>query len=480
MVDVTISDNENTLSKLKRGFNPRNIAVVGAARHNRFFWLKNHLPFHKKHGKLFHVNIDKNEWAGAEALGIQSFSSLIDIPDAIDYVTVSVPREIVPIVLQDCIKKGVAVAHVYAAGFGETGEPEGTRLDQIVKDMAQKANLTVVGPNCMGLFNPSLGIRQLETQYHTKSGNFGFISQSGSQATGVTLEAYAYGIKVSKCISMGNGLVVDTHDLIDYLAEDDETTVIGMYLEGLRDPSRFFRSLRDACKKKPVLIWKVGQTEDAARASEAHSGTSNLRQELWEDLLVRCGAIAVNSLEELIDTTKAIGTLPPAIGVNAGLFAISGGHSTEMANVFSKCGFRIPRLTEQSYDKLSSLVSLIGGNYVNPIQVFGETFNEILEVLSKDDNLDIVAVEVAGGRLSQSEKILAKSIQQIKNFQMNSVKPIIAIVTSSFPRIESSVMESILQRFNEEGIPAFPTFQRGAMALKNVVDYYSRKAYLPD
>ena len=454
--------------------------MVGAARHNNFFWLKNHLPFHQKQGELFHVNIDKNEWPGAEALGVQSFSSLMEIPDPVDYVTVSVPREVVPIVLADCIKKGVTVAHVYAAGFGETGEEEGMRLDHVVSEMTQKAGLPVIGPNCMGLFNPALGIRQLDTQYHGEQGHFGFISQSGSQATGVTMEAYAYDIRMSKCISMGNGLVVDTPDLIDYLAQDEDTKVIGMYLEGFRDPSRFFQSLREACKIKPVLIWKVGQTEDAARASEAHSGTSNLRKELWEALVLRCGAIEVDSVEELIDTTKAITMLPPGINVNAGLFAITGGHSTEMANIFSKCGFRIPRLTERSYQELSSLVSLIGGNYVNPIQAFGDNSNRILDVLSRDENLDVVAVEVSGGRLSQSKKALASKIQEIKDFQANSTKPIITIVASSFPRIESSAMESLLQRFSQEGIPAFPSFQRGARALKNVVDYHSRRAYLPD
>ena len=471
------------LARLERAFNPRNVAVIGAARHNNFSWIRSHLTFHQNHGKVFHVNINQDEWPGAKALGVDCFASLLDIPEPVDYVTVSVPRQVVPRVLEDCIKKEVTAVHVFAAGFGESGEDEGIRLDHEISEMARKSGLLVIGPNCLGLYNPAKGIRQSSGQYYGESGYMGYISQSGTQATGFTMEADANDIKISKCISMGNGLVVDLPDFIDYLAEDEDTKVIGMYVEGPRDPRRFFKSLKEACKKKPVLIWKVGQTEDAARATAAHTNTPYLREDLWSSLVDRCGAIQVDSLEEMIDTIKAVSLIPPATGYNMGLFALSGGHSTEMASVFSRFGFKIPPLTERSYQELGSFFNLQGGNYVNPIQAMGvskEHYARIVDILRKDENLDLVAIELSAGPLSQSQDFLDERIQAIKDSKEGSLKPVILIITTSFPRVDSSVLDSIGNRLAQDGIPCFYSFQRGAQALKRVVTYHTIRAYLSD
>ena len=285
---VTALGKTETLEKMHRGIYPRNIAVFGAARHNQHRWLKSHLPFHEKHGKVFHVNIDEDEWPGAEELGVQNYRSILDIEEPIDYVTISVPRRIVPRLVADCIKKDVALVHIFTAGFEESGEEEGIQLDHEIRDMARASGLLIMGPNCMGLFNPAIGIRQSEGEYHGENGGFAYISQSGSMASGMAMEANAYDVKMSKCISMGNGMILDSPDYIDYLVQDPDTKVIGLYLEGLRNPGRFFKSLQEATKKKPVLVWKVGLTEDAARATEAHTGTSFIRRTCgspcWRDV----------------------------------------------------------------------------------------------------------------------------------------------------------------------------------------------------
>jgi acetyltransferase len=469
---------QELLQKMERGFNPRNVAVVGAARHNQFRWLKCQMPFFENFGKLYHVNVDKDEWAGAEELGVPNYMSLLDIPDEIDYVTISVPRQVVPRILEDCVKKGVAVAHVFAAGFGEIDEDEGRRLDGVVRQIAEAGNLAVIGPNCMGLYNGLKGIRQDANQVALEPGYIGYISQSGSQAIGFTMEAASQGVPTSMCFSMGNGLVLDIHDYVDYLAQDEATKVIGMFAEGPRDPVRFFQSVEAATKVKPVLVWKMGQTEDSARATQAHTGTPYLRAELWDQLMARSGATAVDSVDELIDTAKAITMIRPATGVRIGILAATGGHSTEMANVFSKEGFRCVPLTERSYERLASFFNLIGGNYVNPIQGSAERFGDIMEILGQDENLDLVTVELSAGRLAADETHLNDRIAILQKFQRESSKPLVAIVTTSFPRVESSALEALDKKFSAEGIPIFYTFQRAARALKNTVAWHSVRSYL--
>ena len=468
-----------TLAKMDRGFYPRNIAVIGAARHNQHRWLKCHLPFHQNHGTVFHVNIDEAEWPGAAELGVENFHSILDIQDPIDYVTISVPRKFVPTLVADCIKKEVAIVHIYTAGFEESGEEEGISLDREISEMARKAGLLIIGPNCMGLFNPAVGIRQGENEYYGESGHFAYISQSGSMASGMATEANAYDLKMSKCISMGNGMVLDAPDYLDYLVQDTETNVIGLYLEGLRNPHKFFKSLREATSKKPVLVWKVGLTEDAARATEAHTGTSFIQEGLWNALLSRCGAIPIESQMDMIDTAKALSLLHSAHGYRVGLYASTGGHSTDMANVFSKNGFKIVPLTERSYEELRSFYNMIGGNYVNPIQQAPpEHFERIVNILAKDDNVDLVAAEVPSNRLASDKEFFDDRIRIFKEAQASSPKPIIAMATTGYPRMDPAVEEAMNQRFTQEGILTFSNFLSGAKALKKVVDYHTVNGYM--
>lgn len=468
-----------TLTKMERGFYPRNVAVIGAARHNQHRWLKSHITFHNNHGKVFHVNIDEAEWPGADALGVQNFHSILDIQDPIDYVSISVPRKIVPRLIQDCIKKEVSVVHIYTAGFEESGEEEGISLDREISQLARESGLLIMGPNCLGLFNPAVGIRHSEGEYYGESGNFGYISQSGSMASGMATEANAYDLKMSKCISMGNGMVLDVPDYLDYLVEDADTKVIGMYLEGLRNPHRFFKSLQEAASRKPVLVWKVGLTEDAARATEAHTGTSFIQEELWNALLYRCGAVPIESQTDMIDTAKALSIIPSASGYRVGLYASTGGHSTDMANVFSKSGFKVVQLTDHSYSELRSFYNMIGGNYVNPIQQAPpEHFERIVDILSKDENVDLVAAEVPVSRMANDKEFFDDRIRIFREIQANSPKPIVAMATTGYPRLDPAIEEAMNKRFTQEGILSFPNFLSGARALKKMVDYHTLNSYI--
>ncbi|MDA0988806.1 MAG: CoA-binding protein [Chloroflexi bacterium] len=470
-----------TLDRMERGFNPRNVVVIGAAKHNQHRWLKAHLPFHQNHGHVLNVNIDENEWPGATELGIQNYRSILEIEEPVDYVTISVPRNVVPRLIEECIRKEVAIVHIYTAGFEESGEEEGIRLDREISAMARKAGLLIIGPNCMGVFNPAVGIRQSENQYYGETGNFGYISQSGSMASGMVAEANAYDVKMSKCISMGNGMVLDVQDYLDYFAEDAETKVIGMYLEGVRNPHRFFESLRAASSKKTVLVWKVGQTEDAARATQAHTGTSYMQESLWNNLLIRCGAIPIESQDEMIDTVRTLSLMPFASGYNVGLYASTGGHSTDMANVFSKNGFKVVPLTDTSYKELGSFLDLIGRNFVNPIQQApAEHFERIVNILSRDENVDLVALEVPARRLVSDDKFFDDRVRILKEAQASSPKPIVAIISNGYPKLDPDAEEAMNKRFTREGILAFPSFLSGARALKTVVDRQVLNGYLAD
>ena len=462
------------MHKLEQVFNPRSVAVIGSKEVDNHSWLRTVLPFQ---GPKYHINVDKNEWPSAEALGFPSYSSLLDVPGEVDYVIISVPAPIVPRLLRDCVAKNVAGVHLYTAGFSETGTEEGERLEREIVDIAREGGLNVVGPNCTGIFNPKVGLGVNMGQYHGEHGNFAFISQSGSQAGGFTKLSLTHGIKVSKVVSMGNGIILDSADHLEYLGQDEDTWAIGLYLEGIRDGRRFFNVLRDVCARKPVLVWKVGETGDAIRAVASHSTSRTPSAPIWDAMLRQCGAVKVENVDELIEAAKLILGLPPATGNRLGLLAITGGHSTEMANVFSNSGFAVPPLAEESYLRILEHFNVVGSSYRNPIE--GRTLtdpinmNNVLDVLNDDENIDIIVHEVQVATGGDKVSIYRGHGPDIFcQFRARATKPYMVVISPSFPQGDREVTEAVYNQLTEAGIPTVYGLQAAARALRLFADYH--------
>lgn len=459
-------------SKLDRAFNPRCVAVVGDNRKNEFRWLRAQSNFK---GKVYSVQVDPASIEGIEAMGIENYTSVVDIPEPVDLVIVAVPRRAALTVLEDCIRKDVGAVHFFTAGFAETGGDEGIELERLLVERAGEADLHLIGPNCMGIFNPKLGIKQNEVQYDGVSGPVGFISQSGTHAINFSLMAHMQGLDVSKSVSFGNGRVLDSPDYLEYLHHDPETGVIGMYLEGVRNGRRFLEVLKDVSAEKPVVIWKGGRTEEGGRAIASHTGSLAASQEIWDAAVRQCGAIKVDRMEELIDTLKALYFLPPVHSDRVAVTGGSGGQSVAIADVFAEAGLKLPALTQESYDEFATFFSLIGGSYGNPIDTGNpnrQQMKHILEILERDANGDNLVL-VLNYSYSTSEQ-LDSEISVAADIRKRSSKPVLGIIPFSTPREMSEAM-GLTQRLQDVGVPAFPSMERGAFALRKVLDYYSRK-----
>ena len=463
------------MHKLERVFNPKSVAVVGSKLVDNHSWLRTVLPFD---GPKYHVNIDRNEWDSATELGFPNYPSLLDVPGEVDYVIISVPAPIVPRVLRDCIEKKVGGVHLYTAGFSETGTEEGQRLENQIVDMAREGGLNIVGPNCMGIFNPELGVGVNLGGYHGEPGHLSLISQSGGQASLQARRALYQGIRLSKMVSMGNGVVVDSPDYLEYLRDDEQTQVIGMYLEGVRDGRRFFTALREVCEKKPVLIFKVGETEDSARAVEFHSTSITSAPAIWNAALRQCGALRVDSLGELIDMAQLLLMLPPTTGTGVGLLALSGGHSTEMSNVYSVAGFRVPPFSSEARDRILEHFDLTGSTMPNPVE--GRTLadpvnmNNLLDVMNDEDGIDMIVHEISVGRGRDGNLSLFRGhVTDIYcEFKARAKKPYVMVISPSFPPSEAGLVEEVTARFQEVGIPVLTGLRESAKALWQFVQYH--------
>ena len=467
------------MDSLDRVLEPQSIAVVGSKSVDNHMWLRTIQPFE---GKKYHVNVDRNEWASAKELGFDSFPSILDVPESIDLVIVSVPAQIVPRILKDCATKKVIGVHLYTAGFSETGTAEGIELEKEIERISIEGNLKIVGPNCMGIFNPKLGIGVNLGRYHGEYGNLAFISQSGSQSVAFAQGSAFHDLKVSKLVSMGNGIILDSHDYLKYLANDDDTKVIGMYLEGIRSGKDFFKQLKEISKIKPTMIWKVGETDDAERAVASHSTSKTSNPKIWDDMLIQCNAIKIDNMDEMFETAKLLAKLDPPkkSGYNLGVLALSGGHATEMANVFSKAGFSIPRLSEKSYNKILTKFNLVGSTYTNPIE--GRTLanedhlNNVLDVLNEDSNVDIIVHEIHISNRNDKLSVYRGHTPEIFcEFKKRAKKPYVVLISTTYPHPSPEDRSMVYKQLTDAGIPAVFGMENTANSLRKYVEYYQRK-----
>ncbi len=460
-------------AKLDRAFNPKCVVVVGDKRESGYVWLHNQSTFK---GKLYSVQIAPQEIEGIEAMGVTNYTSLRDVPEPVDLAIVAVPRSVAPAILDDCIRQNVAAAHFFTSGFAETDTEDGKRLERLLTEKAEKANFHLIGPNCMGIFNPEVGVRQSVLEYTDISGPVGFISQSGTHAVAFAIEAHLQGVDVTKSVSFGNGIVLESSDYLEYFSRDPKIKAIGMYMEGARNGPRFLQVLRRVAAQKPVVIWKGGRTEEGGRAIASHTGSLAVPQAVWESAVKQCGAITVAGLEELVDTLQALLYLPPVRGNRVGIAGGSGGQSVAIADAFAEAGLKVPQLTRKSYDEFASFFVLVGGGYRNPIDtgnVNRREIKRILEILERDANIDnlvlLVTTRFGPARLLDSDIDLAGDIRRATD------KPVMAVILCSFSPKEVERTSQAREKLQAAGVPTFVALERGARALKNALDYYRFK-----
>ena len=229
-------------------FLPESVAIVGISRAytglGGQFFLKN-LQRAEFPGRIYLINP-----TAGEINGMRAFPSISALPEAVDLAIVCVPAQFVPSVLEECSRKGVHNIHILSSGFKELGTPGGSQLEEELRRVALRGGLNIVGPNCMGPYVPKSRL-MLWGQIPAKSGSLAFLSQSGTLTQRMSEHAHFMGMGISKAVSFGNAAVLDSTDYIDYLADDADTKVIGLYLESVRDGQRFLNLARRINQTKP-------------------------------------------------------------------------------------------------------------------------------------------------------------------------------------------------------------------------------------
>jgi acyl-CoA synthetase (NDP forming) len=467
---------------LEEILHPKSIAIVGASARYRSqgHRFTRSLLEHGYKGETYLVNPKYSE-----ILGIKVYSSLGDIPWSVDYVISVVPASEVLDMLDDCSQKGVKCVHLYTARFSETGRPEAAELEQRVLERAKEKGIRLVGPNCMGLYDPRQGISWSEG-LPGEGGAVGLAFQSSSAAEQFVKLASPRGIRFSKVIGYGNALDFNESDFLEYLSHDPETKLILMYVEGVKDGKRFFNTLRQAVSTKPVIIIKAGRGKAGARA--VHSHTANLAgsMKIWEALVTQAGAVSARDLSELIDLAVTFNFLPPIRGGRVGIAGGAGGATVLGADQCEEAGLDVVPLPMEIREELKSQGIPIWDWIGNPADtsITGSvdwSAGDTLQMMAQNQNFDLLIAILGAPRMGrQPSDVVTKHLEWYKVKEINQ-KPLLAVVEDKTLDINAyedpacKLTCEMRAQLISANIPFYPTMERAARAARKLIDYYQKR-----
>jgi acetyltransferase len=373
-------------------FEPRSVALVGASERPGKVGgrVLENLRSGGYRGALFAVNPKY-----ANVRGVPCVPSVDALPQSVDLAVIATPAATVPDVIERCGRMRIPAAVVISAGFSETG-PEGARLEGELLATARRCGVRVMGPNCIGLMRLPLGLNATFARGHGLSGTLALVSQSGAVCTAMLDWATSNGVGFSSVISLGGSIDLDFGEAIDYLAVDDRTEHILLYMEGVRDGRRLVGSLRAAARVKPVILMKVGRHPAGTRAAVSHTGAIVGKDDVFDAVVRRTGAVRVRAMQDLVGAAQALAAHLRPSGERLAVITNGGGPGVMAADRAADLAIELATLSPRTVDALKKALPA-NWSHGNPIDLIGdagpERYRAALAACLEDGAVDgIVAV----------------------------------------------------------------------------------------
>ncbi|MCH8994717.1 MAG: CoA-binding protein [Chloroflexi bacterium] len=466
---------------------PRSVAIVGAsANPDRpgHDYLRSLIDFGFR-GAVYPIHPREQE-----LLGLKVYPDLRAVPGEVDYVISCIPAEGVLDMLDACGEKRVRAVQLFTGRFSETGREDAVELEREVLRRARKAAVRLIGPNCMGLHDPEWGL-SFRLDLPRRVGPAAFISQSGNNTTEVLLHSDVRGVGYRLAVSYGNALDLGEAELLAHLAQDDDTTVIGAYIEGVRDGRRFLDALRTAAAAKPVVIMKGGRTSAGARSAVSHTAALAGSREVWQGALRQAGALQVDTQEELIDLLVAFTLLrrpEGAPGRRVGVVGGGGGRAVQAADACTDEGLVVPPLTDDIRHVLRERAPQLWDWIGNPVDQSilagagrGVSGASILELMLESAEYDLFIANVGEdwvmGRPDFAGR-LRHIVERFAAIGRRAEKPIAFVLgPADSPEEERwRAVEEARSLLVEAGLAVFPTVERAAWALSTYAGWWEERA----
>lgn len=414
-------------------FKPKSIAIVGASAEVGSVGnglVKNVLQTFS--GPTYLINLKAKKINGQKC-----YPNLSSVAKKIDLVIIAVPAKVVPDVLNEAGSLGVKGAIVISAGFKEAGNLD---LEEKIKEIAKRYNITLVGPNCLGIINPVSSLNASFAAVNPKSGSVAFVSQSGALCTGVLDLAEKLGIGFSKFMSIGNKALVDETMVLEYLAKDKQTKIIALYVEQLNDAKRLlslFKKIGRGKLAKPIIVIKAGSTSAGASASASHTGALAGNDAVYNALFKQGGVIRANNIEEMFEYLQIFNNNPIKKADNLAIITNAGGLGVLAIDAISKANLQVAKLSKNTINNLKKNLPL-AANCHNPVDVLGDAKADRYQ-MALDNVLGDKSVSAAIVILTpQSMTQVLETAKEIVKAKVKYKKPLAAVFLG-----ESLVLEAI-------------------------------------
>jgi acetate---CoA ligase (ADP-forming) len=426
-----MADVEAAADQVRRLFNPRSVALIGATDKSRWSWsIFGNLKQHGFAGPVYLVNP-----RGVPVHGQDSYARVADLPAPVDLAFVMVPTSAVLGVLAEVADAGIPSVVLLTSGFAEVGE-DGAELERQVVALARRRGLTILGPNGNGFINAAARITPygLPIDDPLVGGPVGVVLQSGALASSVLTFAQTRNVGVSLLVSMGNESMVSMTDVMRYLIDDDATRVIALFIESIRRPPEFVALAREALAAgKPIVAIKVGRSQTGARVARAHTGSLVGDDAVVDAVFRQHGVIRVDSLEDLIMTAGLLAATGPLPGNRFGFVTPSGGASEIIADRAEDEGIEIPEFAPATVDRLRQVLPDFAATQ-NPLDVTGyilvdrNLLRNALTAVHDDPSLDaLVVVSDLPRTLPADPTLIIDGFRQTGELIRRSAKPIVVM-----------------------------------------------------
>jgi acetyltransferase len=336
-------------------------------------------------GTLYPINTKNSEVQGKRA-----YASIASIGEPVELAVIATPPQTVPGIIEDCGIHGVKAAVIITAGFGEAGE-EGVALERQLLEIARRYKIRLIGPNCLGIMRPSIGLNATFNKGSANVGNIAFISQSGALCTAILDWAQRNDVGFSSVVSMGSSTDVDFGEILDYLVSDFNTHSILMYIEGIRVARGFMSALRAAARIKPVILVKVGRHAAGSKAAMSHTASMVGADDVFDAAVSRVGVVRVQTVTQLFTAARALSCGFRPVGNRLAIVTNGGGPGVMATDRAIDLGLTMATLSDATIDYLNQHLPP-NWPHGNPVDIIGDAqadrYYHAVKACLEDENVD--------------------------------------------------------------------------------------------
>ncbi|RIX45570.1 MAG: GNAT family N-acetyltransferase [Rhodocyclales bacterium GT-UBC] len=448
-------------------FEPKSVAVIGASNRENSVGnviFKNILNSGYK-GKLYAIN-PKHETIQEQP----AYKSIEEIGARVEMAIIATRPQTVPHIIEQCGRSGVRNVIIIAAGFSEAGHI-GAALERKVLEIARSYNVRILGPNCLGIIRPELGLNATFTKITANPGNLALVSQSGAMCSAVLDWAKSNQVGFSSVISLGMTADVDFGEILDYLIYDSRTHYILMYVEGIRNARRFMSALRSAARIKPIILLKAGRHEAGSLAAAAHSGMAAVSDTVFDAAVRRAGVVRVKNVGQLFYAAKALASKFRPQGNRLAIITNGGGPGAMAADRAGDLGIPLAQLSNETMAVLNKCLP-IGWSHGNPIDIAGdatpERYRDTILAVTQDPNVDSTLVMLSPQAMTEPMEV-AKAIIEVAD-KLNR-----SLICCWMGEEQVGAARKALE---DAGIPAFRMPETAIELFHHISKYYSNQKLL--